>query len=101
MVEKLQKSMFSENLNSKFIVRPEGGDPIETELIEFKEVNTSPKQEQFSLLFRGPLDIFLKQGMYKVEHEKIGAFELFLVPVRKDQEGFCYEAVFNRLINNV
>jgi hypothetical protein len=79
----------------------EAHDPIETELIEFKEMNMTPKQEQFSIVFRGPLDIFLNQGMYKMEHEKIGTFDLFLVPIRQDQEGLCYEAVFNRLIDKV
>ena len=31
-----------------------------------------------------------------LEHEKLGRFELFLVPVREDPEGYYYEAVFNR-----
>ena len=98
MSEHLTKPMFSENLNTKFRVYPEAESGVETELIEFKEFNMSPKQEQFSLLFRGPLDHFLQQRMYKVEHDKLGTFDLFLVPIRRDEEGFYYEAVFNRMI---
>jgi hypothetical protein len=101
VIEKLTKAMFSENLNTKFRIYPEGSEPFEVELIELTEVNTSPRQEQFSLLFRGPLNIFLNQSIYKMEHDQIGTFELFLVPIRQDQDGFYYEAIFNRLIKNV
>ncbi|MGB7921691.1 MAG: hypothetical protein WCF57_00470 [Pyrinomonadaceae bacterium] len=90
--------MFTENMNSKFRIFPEGLDALETELIEFKEVTTTPMQEQFSVLFRAPNEPYIKQGIYKMEHDKIGEFALFLVPVRKDQDGLYYEAVFNRLI---
>jgi hypothetical protein len=29
--------------------------------------------------------------------DEIGAFELFIVPIRRDDQGFSYEAVFNRM----
>jgi hypothetical protein len=51
--------------------------------------------ERFSAFFRGPGDHFLQQKMYSFNHEQMGAFELFLVPVSQDQSGFRYEAVFN------
>lgn len=101
MVDKLEKAMFSENLNTKFHIYPEGAEALEAELIDLTEVNISPRQEQFSILFRGPLNIFLQQGIYKMEHDQIGKFDLFLVPIRQDQDGYYYEAVFNRLIENV
>jgi hypothetical protein len=101
VVEMLTKEMFSENLNSKFLIRLEGLDAVETELIEFKEFNMTPRQEQFSVLFRAPSEPVLRQGLFRVEHDKIGEFDLFLVPVRKDQDGLYYEAVFNRIINKV
>ena len=31
-------------------------------------------------------------------HDSIGEFELFLVPVGRDDSGTFYEAVFNRLV---
>jgi hypothetical protein len=98
VIEKLTKEMFSENVNSKFRILLEGLDPLEAELVEYTEITTSPRQEQFSAVFRGPLNIFLNQGLYGFEHDKIGQFVLFLVPIRKDDEGFYYEAAFNRLI---
>ena len=42
-------------------------------------------------------DRLLQQGMYQLQHDQLGALELFLVPVGRDHEGLYYEAVFNRL----
>ena len=101
MVEKLTKEMFSENLNTKFLIYPdtEASEALETELVEFKEITTAPRQEQFSIQFRGPLNLFLNQGMYRMKHDKIGTFDLFLVPIRQEEDGFYYEAAFNRLLD--
>jgi hypothetical protein len=32
-----------------------------------------------------------------VEHDNLGAFDLFLVPIGPEKERMCYQAVFNRL----
>jgi hypothetical protein len=95
--EKLTKEAFSENLNTKFRV-PLGSDKAaELELIEVKEIISSPEQEQFSIVFRGPLEYFFPQSIYHIEHEKMGEMDIFIVPVAKDKESFSYEAVFNYL----
>ena len=51
--------------------------------------------ERFSAFFSGPGDRFLSQNTYSIEHDQMGTFALFLVPVKQDQNGFRYEAVFN------
>jgi hypothetical protein len=51
-------------------------------------------REQFSLVFREPSGVVLPQMIYRVEHDELGAFELFLVPIGPDAEGMRYEAVF-------
>ena len=89
---------FAENSNTRFRVMLEGADSVEAELVEVKPGRSTPRQEQVSLLFRAPQDVALQQGMFRLEHDKMGAFDLFLVPVRKDEHGFYYEAVFNRLL---
>jgi hypothetical protein len=33
-----------------------------------------------------------------MEHDEMGQFDLFLVPIRQDDQGFYYEAVFNRIL---
>jgi hypothetical protein len=97
MLENLHLETFSEQLNSKFLVRRETGTGVELQLIEAGNIGTpTPEHEQFSLLFRGPLDSFLEQAIYSFEHDKIGTFEMFIVPVRREQEGFLYQAIINR-----
>jgi len=54
--------------------------------------------ENFSLNFTGPMNRLLSQGTYLFESEKLGAFELFIVPVGRDQNGTYYQATFNRLV---
>ena len=48
----------------------------------------------FSVLFGGSAPV-LPQGTYPVEHEALGTFDLFLVPV-VTEDGQRYEAIFNR-----
>ena len=51
--------------------------------------------ERFSIYFLGPADIFLPQGTFRLTHERMGDLDLFLVPVKREELGFRYEAVFN------
>ena len=94
----ITKEMFSENVNTKFELRTETPGPVELELVQLTEGAASPRHEQFALLFRGPQDKFLQQSTYQLHHERLGELEIFLVPVGRDQQGFQYEAVFNRLL---
>lgn len=48
----------------------------------------------FSIMFHGPADRILPQQIFAIEHETLGTFELFLVPLQPDQDGARYEAVF-------
>jgi L-ascorbate metabolism protein UlaG (beta-lactamase superfamily) len=97
MPETLTQAAFSEQLNTKFRVHVADSNRVDIELTEVAPGRQTARQEQFSILFRGPGDAFFGQGNYKIEHEKMGAFDLLLVPVAKDDKGFYYEAVFNRL----
>ncbi len=47
----------------------------------------------FSLVFGGPAEPLLGQGIRRLEHARLGAFEIFLVPIAADA-GARYEAVF-------
>jgi hypothetical protein len=97
MLEDLTKSMFAENVNSTFNLRQEVGEPLALELVDIREGAPHPKFEQFSLYFRGPRAILLPQRTYELEHAELGAFLLFLVPIRQDEKGNYYEAAFSRL----
>ena len=98
MTERLEKATFAENLNTKFLLRPDEQNVIELELTKIRDIKGEPGYEQFSLLFTGPGNIYLPQRIYPLEHERMGAMSLFLVPIGRDENGFIYEAVFNRLI---
>lgn len=97
MSDLLTHETFSRHANTKFRVQLEAANPVELELVEISELRLSPGQEQFALVFRGPNEMFLGQGGRSFEHDQMGQFELFIVPIRQDQQGYYYEAVFNRL----
>jgi hypothetical protein len=54
----------------------------------------SGARQPFTLLFHGPLEPVLPQAVYHLDHEAVGAVDLFLVPLGPDQEAMRYEAVF-------
>ena len=97
MTAQLTEAEFSKHVNTKFRVASEP--PTELELTQVKPYSSQAKEqaglERFSIFLVGPADRYLPQRIYSVEHERMGAFELFLVPVGKDDYGFLYEAVFN------
>ena len=98
MSEQLTKDSLSKELNTKFRLSVEPEQMCELELVEVKERGDRAGQaERFSAVFRGPLDYPLPQHSYPMEHERLGNVEIFIVPIRRDEEGFYYEAVFNRL----
>ncbi|MBA2691313.1 MAG: hypothetical protein H0U65_02310 [Rubrobacter sp.] len=98
MLENFTIHTFSECVGDVFRVLAGGTSHVEIILVSATELggentNAIPRKP-FSLVFRGPKDIPLSQRTYEVEHEGIGAFALFLVPVGPDGEGMGYEAIF-------
>lgn len=98
MIERITKEMFAESLKTRFRLKAETPEPVELELVELSEGMSSPRNEQFALLFHGPQSPFLEQMIYQLENEKLGEIEIFLVPVGRHQNGFQYEASFNRFL---
>jgi hypothetical protein len=96
MIEKLNSKSFLEHVNSEFKVQGPNAQPVSLRLAEVSERNTNPKVEQFSLFFQGPRAPLLEQRIYRLQHEKLGDLDLFIVPVGLEPEGVLYECVFNR-----
>ena len=68
---------------------------IELELAEAASAGDWPGGRQpFRLHFRGPRDPLLAQSIYRLEHAGLGALEIFLVPIRRDDSATTYEAIF-------
>lgn len=97
MIQDLNCAIFAECLHHEFQRPIPEGSPISMELIEVTEQNDNPRLEQFTLVFRGPRELLLSQGVHPLEHEKLGRMELFLVPIGPDETGLRYEAIFNRI----
>lgn len=96
MLDNLTKQAITENLATKCKVDLGDANIIELELVQIDELPSAPGQEQLSVIFRGPVDMPLPQAIYNLEHEKLGQFGIFLVPVGIEPAGRLYEAFFNR-----
>lgn len=97
MEASLTHEEFTKHANTKFQVQVDENTHVELELVRISEVKLYPQQEEFAVEFRGPLDTFLGQGARNFAHDQMGQFELFIVPIKQNEQGFYYEAVFNRL----
>ena len=97
----LTENEFSKHVNTKFHLKPNTADgpQVELELAEVKGYAKKAEEhsgmERFSVFFDGPGDLHLPQGVYSLTHDQMGEFEIFLVPIARDERGFRYEAVFN------
>jgi hypothetical protein len=99
MAEFQTAAEYAKHLNTIF------GVPIdETRSVDLKLVAVTPKRvepheqagmERFSALFSGPLDAPLPQQIYRITHPEMGEFEIFLVAIGQEPDGFRYEAVYN------
>lgn len=96
MTATLEHEVFSRYLNTPFRISVDEANTIEAELSEVSELHLSPRQERFELVFRGPRQPLVNQGSYRFDHDEMGDFILFIVPVRQDDDGTFYEACFNR-----
>src|SRR5262245_16600371 len=97
MAASLTHEEFTRHLNSKFEVQLDENRFVQLELTEVSDIKLYPKQEQFSIEFRGPVDTFLGQGIRSLTHHEMGHFDIFIVPIRQDEQGFYYEAIYNRI----
>lgn len=97
MLELLQLQHFAGHLNETFRAALNEGD------IEFVLVEATPlahampnaQRAPFSLVFRNSSALLFPQQTYRMQHEKVGSFDVFMVPVARDRDGFLYQAIFN------
>ena len=92
---------FKSQLGTSFLINHQAS-KVKLKLVDVSSF-ASRKQaaagkEGFSLLFRGPQEMTLKQDTYLIEHEELGMFSFLVVPVGiKNKRAPHYEAVINRL----
>lgn len=89
MLETFTVETFSPHLHSTFRI----AEGPEVQLDEVRELTAASSEGRapFSLAFSGPPEPILAQQTYNVEHDELGSFDLFLVPLGPG----LYEAVFS------
>jgi len=94
-LDALTATDFAPLLHARFRIAADDSEPFHAELIDVAE-SAAPgsARAQFSLVFRGGPTPPLPQRIYHVEHDELGALDLFLVPLGPDEVGQRYEAVF-------
>jgi len=98
MAVALTEKEFFQHLNTSFQLKLDD-QKVELELVEVKGylplAQEQTGMERFSVFFDGPGSVRLPQRLYALAHEQMGEFEIFLVPISGNEQGFRYEAVFN------
>ena len=105
--DQLSLATFTKQVQTTFEVRLEAARRVALKLVQVQSNQSShpmaanapdAANEKFSLLFRGPQGRPLPQDTYQFEHEEMGRFAMFIVPVfaKGRHKGALYEAVFNR-----
>jgi hypothetical protein len=103
--ERLTEETFSRYLNTKFLFYTSPLTAIGLELIQVKQWDptsteksaNAAKLDSFSVLFRGPRKTALESRTYRITHDQMGTFDLFISPVNDPKKVRLYQAVFNRL----
>ena len=99
MTELQTAENFEKNLNTTFRLQMETPQPIDLTLAEVAVRPSEPNEQdgmaRFSVMFFGPPEFCLPQQMYRLAHPEMGEFDVFLVPIGKEEKGFNYEAVYN------
>ena len=94
------KETFNPYLNTSFRFRSKTSAPLATlTLIEVSELTARPNQptDGFSLIFTASDAQLLQSQTYKIEHDALGRFSLFITPVNQPGQQCSYEAIFNHL----
>ena len=89
---------FQPRVGNRFRICPSPDSAVDAELVEVRSLGggarVANRRAPFALLFRTTLGAPMPQRIYQVEHDAMGAYEIFLVPVGKDATGVLYEAIF-------
>ena len=90
---------FAKHVNTNFRIEIEGSAPIDLKLVSVTPRKIEPTEQQgmerFSAVFSGPLEFLLPQQTFHVTHPEMGEFDVFLVAIGQEADGFRYEAVYN------
>src|SRR2546425_13335309 len=96
MLEAFTIDTFAGRLGERFRIGFEPESPSDAELVEATQLSppAGDRRAPFSLVFRVDSGEPHEQRIYRVQHDELGDFEIFLVPIAAGEDGVRYEAVF-------
>jgi hypothetical protein len=98
-----KKDTFTPYLNTTFRVQT-GLAEINVKLVKISDFKAEAKKpryikgtENFSLIFKAPVDAHLHDNVYEIQHAALGSFPMFLVGIGRNDGTRRYEATVSRL----
>ena len=92
MAASMTEREFSRHLNTKFRVKIQASSPVELELVEVigypGNRGDQDGLERFSVYFIGVGETTLPQSTCTLQHERMGEFDIFIVPIAGNERGF-------------
>src|SRR5579864_8741552 len=96
---RIDKAAFRAQCGTTFRVVHDGG-TVPLVLAEFVDGPSQGNLESFSLFFHGPASHMLEQAICRFDHDTLGSFSMFIVPVLgSNAERLVYQALFSRVAN--
>jgi hypothetical protein len=90
---------FRQQVDTVFRVRSDDGSRVALQLMSVTDRSASSHIEQFSLIFHAPSGTANLDGTRACEHQALGHFDLFIVPIGKTTgTPHMYEACFSRFV---
>jgi hypothetical protein len=88
---------FRQQLKTSFAVHSADGTRVRLVLAKVLESPITRNVEQFSLIFHAPAGTGMPHGTYAFQHDALGHFDLFIVPIGAPNEvRSLYQACFSR-----
>jgi hypothetical protein len=88
-------AVFREHIDTVFRVASGAGD-VDLRLVDVSEELAAHGIKQFALFLHGPPEALLPQGTYVLEHDHLGSFAWFMVPVAgSTRERIVYQVCFS------
>ena len=99
LLQSLTLEAFATRIGDRFRLSADNDDSLDVTLVEATPLGAASRsagarRAPFSVVFLGPLRPVWVQRIYRVEHDGMGSFNLFLVPVGPRNGGMEYQAIF-------
>ena len=96
-LSELTLATFGPLVGHPFAIEAADDTRIHATLIEAVSVGDQPVaggRMPFSIIFSGPGDLILPQGIHRLENETLGSLDVFLVPLQPEAGEARYQAIF-------